>query len=101
MVCDNGYHTTWNRIHFTILTYSTGQGIVSAPLWDSFTSTYAGLLTVNDYLNVVRYYNLHADKLKDVDKLLLSDLKGEQQISPLLLQQTCPLYSKRQPSRCN
>ena len=53
-------------------------GIVSAPLWDSSTSTYAGLLTVNDYLNVVRYYNLHADKLKDVDKLLLSDLKGEE-----------------------
>ena len=52
-------------------------GIVSAPLWDSSTSTYAGLLTVNDYLNVVRFYNLHADKLKDVDKLLLSDLKGE------------------------
>lgn len=51
-------------------------GIVSAPLWDSQTSTYAGLLTVNDYLNVVRYYNLHADKLKDVDSLLLSDLKG-------------------------
>lgn len=52
-------------------------GIVSAPLWDSTTSTYAGLLTVNDYLNVIRYYNLHADKLKDVDKLLLSDLRGE------------------------
>lgn len=51
-------------------------GIVSAPLWDSQTSTYAGLLTVNDYLNVVRYYNLHAEKLKDVDTLLLSDLKG-------------------------
>lgn len=51
-------------------------GIVSAPLWDSSTSTYAGLLTVNDYLNVVRYYNLHADKLKDVDSLLLSDLRG-------------------------
>jgi hypothetical protein len=51
-------------------------GIVSAPLWDSNTSTYAGLLTVNDYLNVVRYYNLHADKLKDVDNLLLSDLRG-------------------------
>jgi len=51
-------------------------GIVSAPLWDSATSTYAGLLTVTDYLNVVRYYNLHADKLKDIDKLVLSDLKG-------------------------
>jgi 5'-AMP-activated protein kinase, regulatory gamma subunit len=54
----------------------TEEGIVSAPLWDSSTSTYAGLLTVNDYLNVVRYYNLHADKLKDVDSLLLSDLRG-------------------------
>ena len=50
-------------------------GIVSAPLWDASTSTYAGLLTVNDYLNVVRYYNLHTDRLKDVDNLLLSDLK--------------------------
>ena len=46
-------------------------------MWDSTTSTYAGLLTVSDYLNVVRYYNLHAEKLKDIDKLLLSDLKGE------------------------
>ena len=45
-------------------------------MWDSVTSTYAGLLTVTDYLNVVQYYNLHADKLKDVDKLLLSDLRG-------------------------
>lgn len=52
-------------------------GIVSAPLWDSTTSTYAGLLTVTDYLNVVRYYNLHADKLKDIDSLILSDLKGQ------------------------
>lgn len=44
-------------------------------MWDSTTSTYAGLLTVNDYLNVIRYYNLHSDKLKEVDNLLLSDLK--------------------------
>lgn len=55
-------------------------GIVSAPLWDSNTSTYAGLLTVNDYLNVIRYYNLHADQLKDVDTLLLSDLKEVEHI---------------------
>lgn len=55
-------------------------GIVSAPLWDSATSTYAGLLTVNDYLNVVRYYNLHTEKLKDVDSLLLSDLKEVEHI---------------------
>lgn len=58
----------------------TLSGIVSAPLWDSKTSTYAGLLTVNDYLNVVRYYNLHADKLKDVDTLLLSDLRDVERV---------------------
>jgi len=57
------------------LTILVQCGIVSAPMWDSTTSTYAGLLTVNDYLNVIRYYNLHTDKLKDVDSLLLSDLK--------------------------
>jgi len=65
----------------SLLGYGIDSGdadIVSAPLWDSSTSTYAGLLTVNDYLNVVRYYNLQADKLKDVDKLLLSDLKGRE-----------------------
>jgi 5'-AMP-activated protein kinase, regulatory gamma subunit len=58
----------------------SSSGIVSAPMWDSTTSTYAGLLTVNDYLNVVRYYNLHADKLKDVDSLLLSDLRDVERV---------------------
>jgi 5'-AMP-activated protein kinase, regulatory gamma subunit len=52
-------------------------------MWDSTTSTYAGLLTVNDYLNVVRYYNLHADKLKDVDSLLLSDLRDVERVLDL------------------
>ena len=52
-------------------------GIVSAPLWDSKTSTFAGLLTVTDYLNVVQYYNQNTDRLKDVEKLLLSDLRGK------------------------
>jgi 5'-AMP-activated protein kinase regulatory gamma subunit len=52
-------------------------GIVSAPLWDSKTSTFAGLLTVTDYLNVVQYYNKNTDRLKDVEKLQLSDLRGK------------------------
>lgn len=69
--------SVWYVAYFAIaILCLIGKGIVSAPLWDSNTSTYAGLLTVNDYLNVIRYYNLHADKLKDVDKLLLSDLRG-------------------------
>jgi 5'-AMP-activated protein kinase regulatory gamma subunit len=69
-----GMSTIMRMVIDQILT--SHPGIVSAPLWDSTTSTYAGLLTVTDYLNVVRYYNLHADKLKDIDKLILSDLKG-------------------------
>ncbi|KAK3047322.1 hypothetical protein LTS18_013175, partial [Coniosporium uncinatum] len=32
------------------------NGIVSAPLWDSKTSTFAGLLTTSDYINVIQYY---------------------------------------------
>ena len=50
---------------------------MSAPLWDSKTSTFAGLLTVTDYLNVVQYYNKNTDRLKDVEKLQLSDLRGK------------------------
>lgn len=31
-------------------------GIVSASLWDSKTSTFAGLLTTSDYINVIQYF---------------------------------------------
>ena len=72
-----------NGIHLVVGGYTCQDtdfeiaGIVSAPLWDSKTSTFAGLLTVTDYLNVVQYYNKNTDRLKDVEKLQLSDLRGK------------------------
>lgn len=50
-------------------------GIVSAPLWDSKTSTFAGLLTVSDYINVVQYYWQNPDALAQVDQFRLNSLR--------------------------
>lgn len=51
-------------------------GIVSAPLWDSKTSTFAGLLTSTDFINVIQYYMQNQEKLEEVDGLRLSSLRG-------------------------
>lgn len=51
-------------------------GIVSAPLWDSHTSTFAGLLTTSDYINVVQYYWQNPDALNQIDQFRLSALRG-------------------------
>ncbi len=52
------------------------NGIVSAPLWDSHNSTFAGLLTSTDYMNVIQYYCLYPDRLSDIDQFRLSGLRG-------------------------
>lgn len=51
-------------------------GIVSAPLWDSNTSVFAGLLTVADYINVIQYYWQNPGALSEIDKFKLSNLRG-------------------------
>lgn len=51
-------------------------GIVSAPLWDSHSSTFAGLLTTSDYINVVQYYWQNPDALNQIDQFRLSSLRG-------------------------
>ena len=48
---------------------------MSAPLWDSKTSTYAGLLTTSDYLNVVQYYWQNPDALAQIDQFKLNSLR--------------------------
>jgi 5'-AMP-activated protein kinase regulatory gamma subunit len=50
------------------------SGIVSAPLWDSKTSTFAGLLTTSDYINVIQYYWQNPDALAQIDQFRLSSL---------------------------
>jgi len=52
-------------------------GIVSAPVWDSRTSTFAGLLTSTDYINVIQYYCQYPDQLDQVDQFRLSSLRGK------------------------
>lgn len=50
--------------------------IVSAPLWESDTSKFAGLLTTSDYINVIQYYWQNPEKLSEVDRFKLSSLRG-------------------------
>lgn len=52
-------------------------GIVSAPLWDSSTSTFAGLLTTSDYINVIQYYFQHPAALAKIDQFRLNSLRGK------------------------
>jgi len=51
------------------------NGIVSAPLWDSRNSTFAGLLTSTDYINVIQYVCQFPDDLNAVDQFRLSSLR--------------------------
>lgn len=52
------------------------SGIVSAPLWDSSTSTFAGLLTTSDYINVIQYYFQNPAALEKIDQFRLNSLRG-------------------------
>ena len=55
------------------------NGIVSAPLWDAQTTTFAGMLTTSDYINVVQYYWQNSDAFKEIDRFRLNSLRGESQ----------------------
>lgn len=51
------------------------NSIVSAPLWDSKTSTFAGILTATDYLNVIQYYWQYPHLMSQLDQFRLSSLR--------------------------
>ncbi|KAF3930700.1 hypothetical protein ABW19_dt0208565 [Dactylella cylindrospora] len=51
------------------------NGIVSAPLWDSKQSKFAGLLTSTDFINVIQYYFQFPEDLKEIDKFRLNSLR--------------------------
>ena len=50
--------------------------IVSAPLWDSHSSSFAGILTATDYINVIQYYCQFPDEMAKLDQFRLSSLRG-------------------------
>ena len=54
----------------------TTAGIVSAPLWDSKSSTFAGLLTTSDYINLIQYYWQNPEAVNRIDQFKLSSLRG-------------------------
>ncbi|GIJ99799.1 AMP-activated serine/threonine-protein kinase regulatory subunit [Aspergillus viridinutans] len=54
---------------------SVKESIVSAPLWDSKTSTFAGLLTTSDYINVIQYYFQNPAALDQIDQFRLDSLR--------------------------
>lgn len=51
-------------------------GIVSAPLWDSHASRFAGLLTSTDYINLIQYYCQFPEQVDKVEEFKLSSLRG-------------------------
>jgi 5'-AMP-activated protein kinase regulatory gamma subunit len=73
-------------------------GIVSAPLWNSKTSTFAGLLTSSDYINVIQYYWQFPDKFDEIEKFRLDSLReieqaiGAAPIEKISVNPEVPLY---------
>ncbi|KAI4204521.1 MAG: hypothetical protein LQ350_001071 [Teloschistes chrysophthalmus] len=68
------------------LTILIQNGIVSAPLWDSKTSTFAGLLTTSDYINLIQYYWQNPDAVNRIDQFKLNSLREIEKaigVSPL------------------
>ncbi|ORZ21518.1 hypothetical protein BCR42DRAFT_407691 [Absidia repens] len=54
------------------------NGIVSAPLWDSSTQKFTGMLTVSDFINLIQYYYNHSsveEALSDIEKCELAHLR--------------------------
>ncbi|EMR68938.1 putative nuclear protein snf4 protein [Eutypa lata UCREL1] len=51
------------------------NGIVSAPLWDSHNSRFAGLLTSTDYINLIQYYCQFPEQVDKVEEFRLSSLR--------------------------
>lgn len=71
------------------------NGIVSAPLWDSHTSTFAGLLTTSDYINVVQYYWQNPDALSQIDQFRLSSLRDIERAIGVLPLETVSVHPSR------
>lgn len=74
------------------------NGIVSAPLWNSKTSTFAGLLTSSDYINVIQYYWQYPEKFEEIEGFRLDSLReieraiGVTPIETVSVHPLVPLY---------
>ncbi|KAK1835802.1 nuclear protein SNF4 [Podospora conica] len=71
------------------------NSIVSAPLWDSRNSTFAGLLTSTDYINVIQYYCLYPDEINQVDRFRLCQLRDIEKAIGVLPLETWSVHPMR------
>lgn len=55
-------------------THHVGIGIVSAPLWSSQTHSFAGMLTVSDFISLIQYYYTNQTAQQDIETMRLSHL---------------------------
>ncbi|KAL7919756.1 nuclear protein SNF4 [Trichoderma austrokoningii] len=74
------------------------NSIVSAPLWDSHASRFAGILTATDYINVIQYHCQFPDEMNKLDQFRLSSLRdiekaiGATPIESVSVHPSKPLY---------
>ncbi|KAI1449735.1 CBS-domain-containing protein [Annulohypoxylon stygium] len=71
------------------------NGIVSAPLWDSHQSRFAGLLTATDYINLIQYYCQFPEHIDDVDKFRLSSLRDIERAIGVLPLETVSVHPSK------
>ncbi|KAI1824751.1 hypothetical protein F4861DRAFT_233985 [Xylaria intraflava] len=71
------------------------NGIVSAPLWDSHSSKFAGLLTATDYINLIQYYCQFPEHIDNVDKFRLSSLRDIEKAIGVLPIETVSVHPSR------
>lgn len=71
------------------------NGIVSAPLWDSRTSTFAGLLTSTDYINVIQYYCQFPNEINQVDQFRLCNLRDIEKAIGVMPPETVSVHPMR------
>ncbi|KAI1191351.1 hypothetical protein F5B17DRAFT_452778 [Nemania serpens] len=71
------------------------NGIVSAPLWDSRRSRFAGLLTATDYINLIQYYCQFPEQIDNVDKFPLSSLRDIERAIGVLPIETVSVHPSR------
>ncbi|KAF5707101.1 nuclear SNF4 [Fusarium mundagurra] len=72
----------------------TQNSIVSAPLWNSKTSRFAGILTSTDFINVIQYYCQFPDEFSKLDQFRLNIEKaiGAIPIETVSVHPSKPLY---------
>ncbi|TGZ85300.1 CBS-domain-containing protein [Ascodesmis nigricans] len=75
------------------------NGVVSAPLWNSKTSSFAGLLTSSDYINVIMYYWKYPQRFaEEIERFRLESLReieqaiGATPIETVSVHPMVPLY---------